>query len=104
MQTANGFTTGLLPEAAVPSRGLEQHPDAVEAPLGGRVVQRVRRREHGGRVRIVVVVVAVPADPLRGIAPFPANVVVIVQVVIDGRRQAGKQTLKPLSQSGGAAH
>ena len=93
MQTANGFTTGLLPEAAVPSRGLEQHPDAVEAPLGGRVVQRVRRREHGGRVRIVVVVVvvAVTADPLRGIAPFPANVVVIVQVVIDGRRQAGKQ-------------
>ena len=92
MQTANGFTTGPLPEAAVPSRGLEQHPDAVEAPLGGRVVQRVRRREHGGRVRIVVVVVvAVPADPLRGIAPFPANVVVIVQVVVDGRRQARKQ-------------
>ena len=95
MQTANCRATVLLPETAVPTRGFEQHPDAVEAPLGRRVVQRVRRGEHGGRVRIVVVVVVVTVDLLCSIAPLPANVVVIVQVVIDGRRQAGKPILKP---------
>ena len=42
------FAPNVLPETAVPSARLEQDPHAVEAPLGGRVVQRVGRGEHGG--------------------------------------------------------
>ena len=44
-----------LPEAVVPpaAAALEQDAHAVEAALGRRVVQRVRRGKHGGRVGLV---------------------------------------------------
>ena len=77
----------VLPETAVPSPALEQDPDAVEASLGGRVVQRVRRGEDGGRVGVVAVVVVFAADPLLAAIVV---IIVVVLVVIDGRRQAGK--------------
>ena len=88
------FAPNVLPETAVPSARLEQDPHAVEAPLGGRVVQRVGRGEHGGG-RIGSVAVVVVADPLSDVAlPAAATamvVIVVVLVVVDGRRQAGKR-------------
>ena len=87
------FTHFVLPETAVSCSALEQDTDAVEASLGGRVVQRVRRGEDGGRVGVVAVAVVVfAADPLLAAIVV---IVVVVLVVIDGRRQAGKRT-RPL--------
>ncbi len=61
-------TLQLLPELSVVV--LEQDPDAVEASLGGRVVQCVRRGEDGGGGgRVVALAVAAAA---------------VVEIVVDG--------------------